>query len=309
MLQLSEPRTALSPPAEARSASGPRHERPRGPNPLDPSLYDPSPHDLSSGKTPMKTRGIRLAAAPGTLCAAWLGAATGQDQAASAGKTGVAIIAGAVSETMHLRAADDSGLPVRPAPARLPRSRGKRRRGQRHDCPCESPAGLRPFLPADAPRLAEIFRASIAELTTDDYSEAKQAAWAAAADDEAAFAARLAGELTLVATVDGAPVGFAALKGADVLDLLYVHPAVAGQGIGAQLCEAIEKLAAARGAKQLTADASDTALGFFERRGFEPQRRNTVPRNGEWLANTTVRKSFAANANQEAEPTVRGSKP
>ena len=173
----------------------------------------------------------------------------------------------------------------------------------------KSPAGLRPFLPADAPRLAEIFRASIAELTTDDYSEAQQAAWAAAADDEVAFAARLAGELTLVATVDGAPVGFAALKGADVLDLLYVHPAVAGQGIGAQLCEAIEKLAAARGAKQLTADASDTALGFFERRGFEPQRRNTVPRNGEWLANTTVRKSFAANANHEAEPTVRGSKP
>ena len=39
----------------------------------------------------------------------------------------------------------------------------------------KSPGGLRPFLPADAPRLAEIFRASIAELTTDDYSEAQQA--------------------------------------------------------------------------------------------------------------------------------------
>ena len=115
MLELSEPRTALSPPAEARPASGPRHERPRGPNPLD-----PSPYDLSSGKTPTKRLGIRLAAAPGTLCAAWLGAATGQDQAASAGKTSVAIVAGAMSETMHLRAADDSGPPVRPAPAARP---------------------------------------------------------------------------------------------------------------------------------------------------------------------------------------------
>ena len=44
---------------------------------------------------------------------------------------------------------------------------------------------LRPFLPADAPLLAEIFRASIEELTADDYSEAQQEAWAAAADDEA----------------------------------------------------------------------------------------------------------------------------
>jgi len=66
------------------------------------------------------------------------------------------------------------------------------------------------------------------------------------------------------------------------------------QGVGAQLCEALEKLAAARGATKLTADVSDTALGFFEHRGFAPQRRNTVPRNGEWLANTTVQKQLAA---------------
>ena len=46
---------------------------------------------------------------------------------------------------------------------------------------------LRPFLPADAPLLAEIFRASIEELTGDDYSEAQQEAWASAADDEEAF--------------------------------------------------------------------------------------------------------------------------
>jgi putative acetyltransferase len=163
-----------------------------------------------------------------------------------------------------------------------------------------APAGLRPFLPDDAPLLAEIFRASVGELTSDDYSEAQQAAWIAAADDEEVFAARLAGELTLVAVVDGAPVGFAALKGADAIDMLYVHPAVVGQGIGAQLCDALEKLAAARGATRLTADASDTALGFFEHRGFVPQSRNTVPRNDEWLANTTVEKPL--NAAQASKP-------
>ena len=68
---------------------------------------------------------------------------------------------------------------------------------------------MRPFLPADTPLLAEIFRASIEELTGDDYSEAQQEAWVAAADDEQAFGARLAKGLTLLGTMDGSPVGFA----------------------------------------------------------------------------------------------------
>jgi putative acetyltransferase len=155
-------------------------------------------------------------------------------------------------------------------------------------------AGLRPFLPSDTPLLAEIFRASIAELTADDYTEAQQAAWMEAAGDEEAFGQRLAAELTLVATIDGAAVGFAALKGRDVVDMLYVHPTVAGQGIGAQLADAVEKLAAGRGATKLSADASDTALGFFERRGYVPQQRNSVTLGGEWLANTTVQKTLPA---------------
>ena len=48
-------------------------------------------------------------------------------------------------------------------------------------------ATLRPFLPTDTPILAAIFVASISELTGDDYSETQQAAWASAAEDEAAF--------------------------------------------------------------------------------------------------------------------------
>jgi putative acetyltransferase len=85
--------------------------------------------------------------------------------------------------------------------------------------------GLRPYLPADAPLLAEIFRASVEELTGDDYAPAQQRAWAAVADDEAAFTKRLGGALTLVATMQGEPVGFASLAGGEKIDLLYVHPA------------------------------------------------------------------------------------
>ena len=147
---------------------------------------------------------------------------------------------------------------------------------------------MRPLLATDVPLLAEIFRASIEELTADDYSETQQEAWASAADDEEEFGVRLAGALTLVATFGGSAVGFASLADNARIDMLYVHPSAAGQGAGAMLCDALEKLAAARGTKELSVDASDTARGFFEKRGYVAKTRNTVVLNGEWLANTTM---------------------
>ena len=152
---------------------------------------------------------------------------------------------------------------------------------------------LRPYLASDTPMLAAIFVAAIKELTGDDYSEPQQEAWAAAAEDEDAFGKKLAEELTLIATMQNSPVGFASLKGTDTIDMLYVHPSVAGQGVGAMLVDALEKLAGARGAKALSVDASDTAVDFFRKRGYVAKQRNSVPRHGEWLANTTMQKQIA----------------
>jgi len=155
---------------------------------------------------------------------------------------------------------------------------------------------LRPMLPDDGPVLAEIFVAAIEQLTGDDYSEEQQQAWASAADDEETFGKRLAGQLTLVATLQNSPVGFASLKGADHIDLLYVHPGAVGQGVASALCDALERLAGGRGAKSLTVEASDNAQEFFLKRGYVATQRNTVTVNGEWLANTTMKKTLAGPA-------------
>jgi putative acetyltransferase len=152
---------------------------------------------------------------------------------------------------------------------------------------------MRPLLPDDVPLLAEIFRASIEELAAEDYSDAQREAWASAVDDEEEFGQRLARELTLVATDDSAAIGFAALADNTRIDMLYVHPAAAGRGAGAMLVDALEKLAAARGAKELTVEASDSARSFFEKRGYVARTRNTISVAGEWLANTTMSKPLA----------------
>jgi putative acetyltransferase len=80
--------------------------------------------------------------------------------------------------------------------------------------------------------------------------------------------------------------------------MLYVHPAAAGHGAGAMLTDAIEKLAAARGAAKLKVDASDNAQDFFKKRGYVAQQRSTVLRGDEWLANTSMEKPLAAPVKQ-----------
>ena len=163
-----------------------------------------------------------------------------------------------------------------------------------------SAVSLRPYLPADAELCAAIFRASIEELASEDYTSDQCAAWAARADDSAAFAKQLAEALTLIALYDGEPVGFASLKGADAIDMVYVDPAFARRGVATALIDALARLAAARGAKAVTAEVSDTARRLFERQGFDAQRRNLVQLDGEWLANTTMTKRLAPqdDANQ-----------
>jgi putative acetyltransferase len=163
-----------------------------------------------------------------------------------------------------------------------------------------SAVSLRPYLPADAERCAAIFRASVEELAIEDYSAEQCAAWAARADDPD-FPKRLAGALTLVALVDGEPAGFASLKGAETIDMLYVDPEFARRGVATGLLDALARLALARGAKTLAGDVSDTARSLFARQGFQAQRRNLVQLDDEWLANTTMTKRLAS-PNDAKEP-------
>lgn len=162
---------------------------------------------------------------------------------------------------------------------------------------------LRPFLPADTIRLQDLYAQSIEELTQDDYDEDQRLAWIARAADAVAFAKRLSDALTLVVERDGEMLGFASLKGNAEIDLLYVHPFAIGEGVATALLDALERLAQARGAAQLSADVSDTAHDFFQGRGYQPVRRNNVPLDDVWLASTTMVKAFGAST---AKPPAAG---
>ncbi|MBK9080249.1 MAG: GNAT family N-acetyltransferase [Hyphomicrobium sp.] len=164
---------------------------------------------------------------------------------------------------------------------------------------------LRPYLPGDTMALRELFAQSIEELTQDDYDEDQRIAWASAAEDANAFAKRLAQSLTLVVQLDGEYLGFASLRDNKTIDMLFVHPYYAGEGVGTALLSALEKIATARGADVLSADASDTAQEFFEKHGFEATKRNSVPLDDQWLSNTTMIKRLKPAASSGAAPTTK----
>lgn len=159
---------------------------------------------------------------------------------------------------------------------------------------------LRPFLAADLPILAEIRLAAIEDLTVEDYDEAQRRAWVSRADDAAALGATLEQGLSLVALINGSPVGFIVMLEGGLIDQLYVHPAFARIGVASALCDAIEKLAAARGVATLMTDASDTAKPLFEKRGFVAERRNTIEIDDEYLGNTRMKKALSPKAMRRA---------
>ena len=165
----------------------------------------------------------------------------------------------------------------------------------RWDNPCQNPRCGR-CLPKTRRCSRRYSLPAIEELTGDDYSEAQQEAWVQAAGDDVAFGKKLAGQLTLIATIQSSPVGFASLKGADHIDMLY-RPSERG---GAGRRDLAGRRAGKTGGRARGEDPDRRCQRhrgaiIQEARLFAKQR-NTVTLNGEWLANTTMQKTLADSA-------------
>ncbi|MFM7084821.1 MAG: GNAT family N-acetyltransferase [Hyphomicrobium sp.] len=149
---------------------------------------------------------------------------------------------------------------------------------------------LRSFVPADTAILRDLLAASFEELTQADYTEEERVAWVSIAEDSNAFCKLLEQGMTLVVEVNGDPVGFASLKENHILNMLYVHPYHVDEGIGTMLCDALESFARIQGQTEILVESSETAVLFFEKRGYLSLQRNSAERYGEWLTTTTLKK-------------------
>lgn len=152
---------------------------------------------------------------------------------------------------------------------------------------------IRPYRPADAGPLAQIYRRAILQGAAAFYTEAERRAWAQPAPDEADWAARLGDHITVVADRDGALQGFMTMGRDGHLDLAFVVPEAMGTGVAAALHDRLLYEAARLRLPRLTTEASHLARRFFLKQGWRELAQQSVPRNGERLTNFRMEKPLA----------------
>ncbi|HBQ8604321.1 TPA: GNAT family N-acetyltransferase [Klebsiella pneumoniae] len=146
---------------------------------------------------------------------------------------------------------------------------------------------IRAYRDSDLPLLCQIFLGAVRETASRDYTPGQIAAWAQV--DETRWRQKLADSIGLVAVVNSQPVGFITAIGTHI-DLLFVSPDRARQGIGGAL---IEALCVQYPAQILTVDASITAKPCFTAHGFKVVAEQRVAARGEWFINYRMEKRVA----------------
>ena len=135
----------------------------------------------------------------------------------------------------------------------------------------------------EAAELAEIFHRAVQ--AAERYSKAQRDAWSPDCPEAARWAARLHGLTTLVAERAGKPIGFMALREDGYLDLAFVDPDFARQGVGRVLLDGILTEARGLGLRRLWTEASLVARPFFEGQGWVVLGQQLVAKRGVELTN------------------------
>ena len=140
---------------------------------------------------------------------------------------------------------------------------------------------LREYTPSDCALMAELF------FQTEDYSQEQLDAWVTEAVDLQAWDESFRMHRTIVATENGAIVGFGDMDESGYLDRLYVRKDYQRQGIASAICDELERFA---DRKTVTTHAFITAKPFFLHRGYRVVRKQGVIRRGVVLANFVMKK-------------------
>ncbi|MGC3962008.1 MAG: GNAT family N-acetyltransferase [Rhodocyclaceae bacterium] len=126
----------------------------------------------------------------------------------------------------------------------------------------------RDYRASDAEEVRQVFRAAVLETGLAAYTPEQVQAWAARADDSAAFAQQRDAGWVRVAFDDSGIIGFGQIDMPGHVAMLFTHPRASRRGVARALLDDLVMLAEAMGAHSVTVDASRVARPFFARHGF-----------------------------------------
>lgn len=127
-----------------------------------------------------------------------------------------------------------------------------------------------------------------------DYSQAQIEAWAPSTFDFPQWKKRLFKTNPFVAEQNGKLVGFSELDQNGHIDCFYCAHNWQGKGVGSSLLKTIEEEASKQSISCLYVEASITAKGFFETKGFSIVGKQVVSLRGEQFTNYAMLKLISS---------------
>ncbi|WP_053975788.1 GNAT family N-acetyltransferase [Mangrovimonas xylaniphaga] len=144
----------------------------------------------------------------------------------------------------------------------------------------------------DIPFITALFRDTIQNVNSKDYSEKQIEVWASGANDIEKWEERIESLYFIVAEQNDTITGFAYLKNGNYLDGLFVHKDYQRQGIASKLLRVMESYAIGEGFEEMRSDVSKTALPFFENHYFDVIKKQKKPFKGIVFQNYLVSKAL-----------------
>jgi putative acetyltransferase len=124
---------------------------------------------------------------------------------------------------------------------------------------------IRRAAPGDHDALIEVFRRSVREVASRDYSAKQIEAWSSGPLD---WRDGMGNRVVFAAEQNGALVGFIQYDPPDHIDMTYVDPAHLRRGVASALLTVLEAEARLRKVTVLHVEASSTSKPFFEACGY-----------------------------------------
>lgn len=143
----------------------------------------------------------------------------------------------------------------------------------------------------DIPQMKDLFRTTVLNVNSKDYTEAEVMDWVSCGDNEVRWKELLVSNRYVGAFNEcNVLVGFSSMNKDGYLNSMFVHKDFQHKGIATQLLSEVERIAVQYGVGYITCEVSLTARTFFEKKGYEIIKIHKYKANKLELTNFVMRK-------------------
>ena len=146
----------------------------------------------------------------------------------------------------------------------------------------------------DADQISKLFYDTITHVNKADYTPAQIEAWRTGSQNTEAWRNKIKEQYFFVAELESEIVGFSSITPEGYLDYMFVHKDHQREGIGTQLLQALEQIAADLNISEIWAKVSITARPFFKSKGFVISKTYTTEIRGVEFDEIEMRKGCTA---------------